>query len=233
MGDVAIAQQLQKFREVALRRLLDDAALRSRLAAAARARVGDYDWTRVAEQLRAVYRSVARPDQGAEDRALARATFALSVHREAGVPGSLLEHPGGLTFELAPAWNGLTVSTALRIPLRLPRGATIAHDADVAAHRDGAPVALVDVLRDDATHDAVKALAFDAFHLKRRDPAPWALLILVRTSAPRIDRDVAESLADPYDQVFAIDHDDVGTPSKYAACRADFTGRRTPARASS
>ena len=148
----------------------------------------------------------------------ARATLAEAVYHEVGKPGSLLQHPSGVAFQVRPGLGEGNGHTNHKVLVPLPGGHVTAHTADLAIELDGGALLVLDVLTSDSTLAQVKAHAFDALQL-RGISSCYAVLVFVQGRGG-LAREQAESVCHGYDHFFGVAADHARDASKYAALRS-------------
>ena len=148
----------------------------------------------------------------------ARATLAEAVYHEVGKPGSLLQHPSGVAFEVRPGLGQGNGHTNHRILVPLPGGHVTAHTADLAIELEGGAMLVLDVLTSESTLAQVKAHAFDALQL-RGISSCYAVLVFVQGRGG-LEREQVESVCHGYDHFFGVGSDHARDATKYAALRS-------------
>ena len=147
----------------------------------------------------------------------ARAVLAEAVYHEVGKPGSLLQHPSGVGFQVRPGLGEGNGNTNHRVLVPLPGGQSTSHTADLAIELDGGALLVLDVLTSESTLAQVKAHAFDALQL-RGISSCYAVLVFVQGRGG-LEREHVESVCHGYDHFFGVTADNARDPAKYAALR--------------
>jgi hypothetical protein len=148
----------------------------------------------------------------------ARATIAEAVYHEVGKPGSLLQHGGGIAFQVRPGLGEGNGHTNHRVLVPLPGGHVTAHQADLCIELDGGAMLVLDVLTSESSLAAAKAHGFDALQL-RGVSACYAVLVFVEGRGS-LTREQAEAVCHGYDHFFGVKADHARDSSKYAALRS-------------
>lgn len=148
----------------------------------------------------------------------ARATIAEAVYHEVGRPGSLLQHGGGVAFQVRPGLGEGNGHTNHRVLVPLPGGHVTAHQADLCIELDGGAMLVLDVLTSESSLAAAKAHGFDALQL-RGVSACYAVLVFVEGRGS-LAREQAEAVCHGYDHFFGVKADHARDPTKYAALRS-------------
>lgn len=148
----------------------------------------------------------------------ARATLAEAIYHEVGKPGSLLQHPSGVAFQVRPGLGEGNGHTNHKVLVPLPGGHVTGHIADLAIELEGGALLVLDVLTSDSTLAQVKAHAFDALQL-RGISSCYAVLVFVQGRGG-LEREQVESVCHGYDHFFGVAADHAREPTKYAALRS-------------
>lgn len=148
----------------------------------------------------------------------ARATLAEAVYHEVGKPGSLLQHGGGVAFQVRPGLGEGNGHTNHRVLVPLPGGHVTGHQADLCIELDGGAMLVLDVLTSESTLAAAKAHGFDALQL-RGVSACYAVLVFVEGRGS-LTREQAEAVCHGYDHFFGVKADHARDSSKYTALRS-------------
>lgn len=148
----------------------------------------------------------------------ARATLAEAIYHEVGKPGSLLQHPAGVAFQVRPGLGEGNGHTNHRVLVPLPGGQSTSHSADLALELDGGALLVLDVLTSESTLAQVKAHAFDALQL-RGISSCYAVLVFVQGRGG-LEREHVESVCHGYDHFFGVAADHARDPTKYTALRS-------------
>lgn len=165
----------------------------------------------------------AVPEQGSTERA--RSTLLEAVYREAGVQGSRLEHPNGVSFDIHSEHHECVIHSPERIVVPLTEGRTTSHVADLVAQVEHRLALYVDITTSRTDLGHIKALGYDAIHLRQAAQQPFRILVVVRTQTKRLEQAQIEAVAHAYDYVFGIDESVLGEPDKFAACRSEILSR--------
>ncbi len=151
---------------------------------------------------------------------VARATLAEAVYHEVGRPGSLLQHGGGIGFQVRPGLGEGNGNSNHRVLVPLPGGHVTSHQADLCIELDGGAMLVLDVLTSESHLAQVKAHAFDALQL-RGVSACYAVLVFVEGHGRGgLTREQVEGVCHGYDHFFGVRGDDARDPAKYAALRS-------------
>lgn len=147
----------------------------------------------------------------------ARATLAEAIYHEVGKPGSLLQHPNGVGFQVRAGLGEGHGNTNHRILVPLPGGQSTSHTADLAIELDGGALLVLDVLTSESTLAQVKAHAFDALQL-RGNSSCYAVLVFVQGRSG-LEREHVESVCHGYDHFFGVTGENARDATKYTALR--------------
>lgn len=145
----------------------------------------------------------------------ARTTILSMLYGELGEPGSMLDHPTGLSFRLRGTPG--EVFGRKSIPVPLPEGEATHHLADVVIETGGRRLVL-DVLTSHGGLNAAKAASYDALML--RGGGTFGVLVFVRGPGLGLTQEQIEAVGHPYRHTFSLNDEHSREEGRYAALRA-------------
>ena len=164
--------------------------------------------------------------------ATATTALLLSLFKEAGVEGTLLDHPTGQSFTLSKKFGDGAVHSNHAIFVPLTDGRSVRHEANLVAELEDGRILFVDVLDGHESLERAKALGFDALHLRNGPKKVFGCLVFVRPTLGALQQGQVEAIGHGYHYVFGIDEHDVPLGIKFAACQSEilkWIRRRTAA----
>lgn len=142
--------------------------------------------------------------------------------KEIGAPGSLLDHPQGRSFALAPDHGDGAVHSNYGLQVPLESGHTARHVANLVVELEGGRILYVDILDTRESLERAKALGFDALHFKNSTKKYHGCLVLVRGKLGGAPQGQLEAIGHGYQYVFGIDEENVSLGIKFAACSSEL-----------
>jgi hypothetical protein len=139
-----------------------------------------------------------------------------ALYARVGEPGTLRGQGRTAQFDLKKSLGGGDCKAKAPFTLNLPKEGTLEHTADILVQdRQGRRLA-VELEWAASEPDSIKACAYDMLLLKQgMGEKLWGMMIYLRPAAGGVSADQAREICFPYDQFFAIEHQDPQNPAAW------------------
>lgn len=139
-----------------------------------------------------------------------------ALYARVGEPGTLREEGKTAKFDIKKSMGGGECAAAVPLAFATPQKRTLTHTADILVTTAQGKRLAIDLKWAVSELDPIKARAFDMLLLKQGLGGKlWGMMIYLRPAGGGVTADQAREICFPYDQFFAIEHQDPQNPAAW------------------
>jgi len=140
-----------------------------------------------------------------------------ALYARVGESGTLRGEGKTATFEIHKSLGGGSCAAQASLTCTLPQGRTLTHTADILVTLPRGKRLAIELKWAASEFEPIKARAFDMLLLKQSlGEKLWGMMIYLRPAGGGITGEQAREICFPFDQFFAIEHQDPQNPAAWA-----------------
>ena len=139
-----------------------------------------------------------------------------ALYARVGEPGTLRGEGRTARFEIHKTLGGGACAAQAPLTCTRPQGRTLTHTADILVTLPRGKLLAIELKWAASELDPIKARAYDMLLLKQSlGEKLWGMLIYLRPAGGGITGEQAREICFPFDQFFAIEHQDPQNPAAW------------------
>jgi hypothetical protein len=139
-----------------------------------------------------------------------------ALYARVGEPGTLRKEGKSASFQIKKALGGGQCAAETPITFTHPKRQSLTHTADLLVTLPQGKRLAIDLKWAWSEPDPIKARAYDMLLLKQGlDSQVWGMMIYLRPAEGGVKSQQARAICFPYDQFFAIEHQDPQNPAAW------------------
>jgi len=139
-----------------------------------------------------------------------------ALYARVGEPGTMRGEGRTAQFDLQRSLGGGECKAMATLTLNLPNGGRLEHTADILVETARGRRLAIELQWAASEPDSIKASAYDMLLLKQgMSDQLWGMMIYLRPAGGGVPADQVREMCFPYDQFFAIEHQDPQNPAAW------------------